>query len=97
MISTDTSAVAYEKIVPHKTILQQLCLEAFEEVESWGATADEIANRLGLDLFSIRPRITELYQDGKIELTGMRRKNEKGNSQRVYKLTNENNKTIGEG
>jgi predicted ArsR family transcriptional regulator len=81
-----TSELAYEKIAPHKAILQRLCLEAFEEVEEWGATADEIANRLGLDLFSVRPRITELYQDGKIELTTLRRKNEKGNSQRVYKL-----------
>lgn len=87
MNQLSTSALAYEKIAPHKAILQRLCLEAFEEVEEWGATADEIANRLGLDLFSIRPRISELYQDGKIALTELRRKNDKGNSCRVYKLT----------
>ena len=45
-----------------------------------GATADEIAAELGLDVLSIRPRVSELKRAGILYPTGERRKNKTGNS-----------------
>ena len=42
------------------------------------STADEIAERLGETVLSIRPRVAELHRDCLIEKTGIKRRNESG-------------------
>jgi hypothetical protein len=46
-------------------------------------TADEVASRLKESVLSIRPRVSELYADGKIVRTGGCRKNRSGNRTHV--------------
>lgn len=48
-------------------------------------TPDEVAEALKESPLSIRPRITELYQLGKIERTGERRKSSVGRPSHVYR------------
>lgn len=49
-------------------------------------TADEIAAAMGESPLAIRPRVSELKTDGKIEPTTDRRENASGMSARVWKL-----------
>jgi len=50
------------------------------------ATADEVAERLGLSILSCRPRVTELARLGMIEETGERRDNASGRKAKVWRL-----------
>jgi predicted ArsR family transcriptional regulator len=43
-----------------------------------GRTADEIAAALGESILAIRPRVCELFKQGRIEKTGEKRKNASG-------------------
>ena len=49
-------------------------------------TADEAATRLGLDVLSVRPRVTDLAREGELVATGRTRPNVKGNACRVLRL-----------
>jgi predicted ArsR family transcriptional regulator len=49
------------------------------------ATADEVAEIFGERPLSVRPRISELYQLGKIERTGERRASSEGKPSHVYR------------
>lgn len=51
-----------------------------------GLTADELTEATGVDLLSVRPRLTELQRAGKIEDTGERRPGNRGRSQKVWRL-----------
>jgi transcription initiation factor IIE alpha subunit len=51
-----------------------------------GATADEIAQSLGLSVLGVRPRMSELHSSGEIVATGSRRKNESGLLATVWKV-----------
>ena len=51
-------------------------------------TADEIAELLNLSSFTVRPRVTELYKQGKIERTDTRRNASKRNAY-VYVISKE--------
>jgi len=64
--------------------LRSAVLGAFEL--DWTGTADELAHRLGESVLAIRPRVTELHKQGKLETTGERRKNESGASAHVWRL-----------
>lgn len=48
-------------------------------------TSDEVAEWLHESPFSIRPRVTELYRQGKLERTGTRRKSSEGRPSHVYR------------
>ena len=48
-------------------------------------TADEVAEALGKSVLSVRPRVTELFKQGKVEDTGERRKNASGHSAAVWR------------
>lgn len=50
------------------------------------ATADECAAQLGASVLSIRPRVTELKQQGRITDAGFRRRNLSGRKAIVWKL-----------
>lgn len=58
---------------------------ALEHIRKTPSTADEVADALGKSVLSIRPRITELKNLGKIVDTGDRRKNTSGKSAKVWK------------
>ena len=47
-------------------------------------TADEIADRLGLSVLSVRPRCSEMLNLGRIKPTGERRRNRSGKSASVW-------------
>jgi predicted ArsR family transcriptional regulator len=78
---TDTSIAAAQSI-DNKT-LQKLVAA---ELSKAPGTADEIAGRLGRNILSIRPRLTELKRLGRIVDTGIRRPNASGRSAAVFAL-----------
>lgn len=64
----------------------QLRLKVLHELMHSEGTADEIAQRLGEDKLSIRPRCSELYAQNLIEESGERRKNESGKFATVWRV-----------
>lgn len=72
---TDTSKAAADAIAPKLGRLQRLALEAIKSRGAVGLTADELAEALGLDRYSIQPRTSELRQKGSIVDSGLRRPN----------------------
>lgn len=50
-------------------------------------TADECAAGLGESILSIRPRCSELLKQGRLYVTGLRRKSSSGHSQNVLAMT----------
>jgi predicted transcriptional regulator len=54
-----------------------------------GATADEIAEHLGLSILSVRPRVSELNRNGEIEQTGARRRNASGMTATVWRVASQ--------
>lgn len=50
------------------------------------ATPDEVAEALGESILSVRPRVSELFKQGKLRLTGKRRSSSQGRSQNVLAL-----------
>jgi hypothetical protein len=73
-----TSIEAAQAIAPKIGRLQRLALDAIANREGRGATADELAELLELDRYSIQPRTSELRQKGMIVDSGLRRFNATG-------------------
>lgn len=48
-------------------------------------TADEVARALNESVLTVRPRVTELFQAGRIGRTGERRKNRSGRDAHVFR------------
>lgn len=70
-------AVAEQAIPLRELVYQTLCQSPM--------TADEVAGRLGMSILSIRPRLSELVRQGRIEPTGKRRSNASGHSAAEWK------------
>lgn len=51
-----------------------------------GMTADECAAHMGASVLAVRPRLSELRAQGKIEPTGERRRNASGHSAAVWRV-----------
>lgn len=67
---------------------QRLRTKVFEFFMQGGeASADELAEKFGDSILSIRPRVSELHVSGLIERTGRRHTNESGMSANIYRLT----------
>lgn len=81
---TDTSALAAEGISARAPNLRSQALRLLR-MEPGGLTADEIAERLGKAFISVRPRVTELRNDGLIVDSGERREGYFGKSQIVWR------------
>lgn len=79
----DTRRAARESITQD---LPRLRRKVLAEIQRAPGTSDEIANRLGLKWYQVRPRCTELLQSGKIIDAGERRKNESGRWARVWRF-----------
>ncbi len=50
-----------------------------------GLTSDEVADLMSENILAIRPRVSELRAQGKIESTGKRRKSVNGNGATVWR------------
>ena len=73
-----TSIEAAADIAPKLGRLQRMAEEAIVAAGANGLTADELAERLGLDRYSIQPRTSELKLKGRIVDSGARRRNATG-------------------
>lgn len=56
------------------------------QAEPNGLCSDEIGKRVGLTQYAVRPRISELYRDGKVARTEQRTVNAEGNSVMVWRV-----------
>lgn len=74
----ETSIEAASGIAHKLGRLQRMALEAIREAGFAGLTADELAEQLGLDRWSVQPRTSELKRLGKICDSGLRRRNSTG-------------------
>ena len=81
---SETSHAAAKQIQSTAQTLKAACLVT---LMSAARTADEVAELLGEDILSIRPRIAELKRAGKVFDTGLRRANRSGKSAVVWKVT----------
>lgn len=63
--------------------LRRACVEV---LRGGDYTADEIAARLGRSFLSIRPRISELRKDKRVDKAGRTRTNKSGKSANVWRL-----------
>jgi hypothetical protein len=70
-----TSIAAAESVAPKLGRLQKLALDAIKARGPFGLTADELAEALDLDRYSIQPRTSELRRKGLIVDCGLRRRN----------------------
>jgi predicted HTH transcriptional regulator len=66
-----------------KTDAKKLRAIVLRELTRRAGTADELAERLGLSILSVRPRVSELVRLGKAVKTGQRRRNASGHSAAV--------------
>jgi predicted HTH transcriptional regulator len=73
---TDTSRAAAKSMEESAPNLEERCLRVLRE--KGPMTPDEIANELGIDKLSIRPRISTLKRKGLVKDTGERRENKSG-------------------
>lgn len=80
----DTSHEAAQHMEPRAPRLRRLTLEALRAHPA-GLTADEIADVVGEAPANIRPRCSELYGDGVIQRTNIRRTNRNNRTQIVWK------------
>ncbi len=71
----DTSIAAAIALAPKLGRLQRMALDTIREAGWLGLTADELAEQLGMDRWSIQPRTTELKRKGLIRDSGQRRPN----------------------
>ena len=81
--NVDTSIEAAELIKEGADTIRKKVFDVIINKGSIGATADEVTELLSLSSFTIRPRVTELFKQGKIERTD-KRKNNSGRKAYVY-------------
>lgn len=79
----DTSHAAAAAARSRAKTLRDLALSTLKRS---ALTADEVAERLGETVLSIRPRVTELAARGLIKDSGARRKNASGKSAIVWRV-----------
>ena len=79
-----TSAAAAFEVAEDAATLRARC---YELIQLRGDhTADEVAAMLDRSVLSIRPRFTELFKQGRIFKSGVRRKNSSGISATVWTI-----------
>jgi predicted ArsR family transcriptional regulator len=83
--SRGTSRMAARRIAPHATALRDRVFDFLKANYPAAFTADEVADRLGVSILSVRPRLSELRRSGLIEPTAERRKNKSGMLARCWR------------
>lgn len=76
--NVDTSIAAANELAPKLGRLQKMAGTAIRAAGQRGLTADELAEQLDMDRYSIQPRTSELRRKGFIRDSGRRRKNASG-------------------
>jgi predicted ArsR family transcriptional regulator len=89
----ETERAAAHKVAQHVRGRRLETLLALHTLQG-GGTGEEIAQAAGLSILSIRPRLTELQEMELIEDTTNRRNNAFGNSEIVWRLTEEGRKYV---
>lgn len=79
-----TSIAAAEALAPKLGRLQRMAESAIRDAGMHGLTADELAERLHMDRWSIQPRTSELRRKGVIRDSGIRRPNATGKQAIVW-------------
>jgi hypothetical protein len=79
-----TSIVAAEALAPKLARLQSLVRSAIADAGENGLTANEVAVRLGMERWVLRPRTSELRRKGAIRDSGKRRPNVTGKQAIVW-------------
>jgi hypothetical protein len=83
----ETSRDAAEQIAKEALVREAAALKLIESLAGYGATADEVAERLGWEeRYSSRPRLSMLRARGAIEDSGRRRRGVSGRQQAVWVL-----------
>jgi hypothetical protein len=82
----ETSIEAADAVAPKCGRLQKLTLAAIADAGPFGRTADECAEVMGLDRYSVQPRTSELNRKGLIVDSGLRRFNATGKRAIVWTL-----------
>jgi hypothetical protein len=80
----DTSVAAADDLKPKLGRLQRMVLAAIRDAGWIGLTADEIADRLKMERWSVQPRTSELKLRGLIRDSGARRPNMTGKQAIVW-------------
>jgi hypothetical protein len=81
-----TSKRAADEIAPSAKTIRDAAYKAI--CEAGGLTADETAERIGVDFMSVRPRLTELKEQGLLIKTDETRPNlRSGKQASVYRIT----------
>jgi hypothetical protein len=81
-----TSIEAADAMAPKIGRLQRMAIDGIAGQREHGATADELAELLDLDRYSIQPRTSELSRKGLIVDSGLRRRNATGKRAIVWCL-----------
>jgi DNA-directed RNA polymerase specialized sigma24 family protein len=82
----DTSVEAAAAMSQHLGRLQDMAFNAIKAAGALGLTADELAERLGVNRYTIQPRTSELRRLRKIADSGQRRRNVSGKKAIVWTL-----------
>jgi predicted ArsR family transcriptional regulator len=80
----DTSIEAADDIAPKLGRLQHQVVTAIQSARENGLTGDEVAARMGVERWSVRPRTSELRRKGVIRDSGRRRPNASGRSAIIW-------------
>lgn len=88
--SAETSVAAADALISKLGRLQHMAQSAIREAGPHGLTADELAERLDMNRWSIQPRTSELKRKGLICDSGKRRRNATGKMAIVWVSANEN-------
>lgn len=83
---TETSRAAAASIAPSAARVRSMVLNAIRASASAGLTADEAADRLGMSVLTVRPRVSELGKAGAIVDAGARRANQSGRRAIVWRV-----------
>ncbi|MDP1583936.1 MAG: winged helix-turn-helix domain-containing protein [Bradyrhizobium sp.] len=82
--SPETAFKAADRIAGIASSHRDMILAALQ-AEPSGLCSEEIGKRVGLTQYAVRPRISELYRDGKVKRTEDRTKNAGGNSVMIWR------------
>lgn len=79
---TNTSKEAFLKVEPETARMRRKVLQAMKKARK--ATGSELSKISKIDILSVRPRLTELRDNGRIIESGHYRYNRKGNREIVW-------------
>lgn len=82
----DTSHAAAVSIADFAASIRAKALAVVRDAESTGVIADDVATHLGLNVYQVRSRLSELHTGGKIADSGFRRRGASGRMTAVWCL-----------